>query len=98
MLIRRQWVIGYDIADPRRLQHIHRAMLRHAIPLEYSIFLLAGNENDRRRCMEEITPMIDPEADDLRCYPLPARGLQERIGKAALPPGIHWSGLPAEQN
>ena len=97
MLTRRHWVIGYDIVNPRRLQLIYRAMLRHAIPLEYSIFLLAGNENDRRRCMDEITSMIDPERDDLRCYPLPARGIQERIGKATLPSGIHWSGLPTKQ-
>lgn len=89
------WVIGYDITDPRRLQRIYRAMLRHAIPLEYSVFLLAGSETDRLNCMMEMASMIDERSDDLRCYPLPVRGLQERIGKAALPAGIHWSGLPA---
>lgn len=94
----RYWVIGYDITEPRRLQRIHRTMLRHAISLEYSVFLLTGSETDRRRCMEEITAIINPETDDLRCYPLPAHGLQERIGKATLPSGIHWSGLPAQQS
>lgn len=94
----RYWVIGYDITEPRRLQRIHRAMLRHAISLEYSVFLLTGSETDRQRCLEEITLMINPKTDDLRCYPLPVHGLQERIGKATLPSGIHWSGLPAQQN
>jgi CRISPR-associated protein Cas1 len=28
-------------------------------------------------------------------YPLPARGLQERIGLATLPAGIQWTALPA---
>jgi hypothetical protein len=39
--------------------------------------------------------LMDERADDVRCYPLPARGLQERIGKAALPEGTQWTGLPA---
>lgn len=92
------WIIGYDITDSRRLQRVHRVVLRYAIPLELSVFLLAGHETDKQRCMEEISSLIDPDTDDLRCYPLPARGLQERIGKATLPAGIHWSGLPAGQN
>jgi CRISPR-associated protein Cas2 len=92
------WIIGYDITDPRRLQRVHRAVLRHAFPLELSVFLLTGHESDKRSCMEEISSLIDPNTDDLRCYPLPARGLQERIGKATLPVGIHWSGLPVENN
>lgn len=92
------WVIGYDITDSRRLQRVHRAVLRHAIPLELSVFLLTGHERDKQRCLEEISKLIDPKSDDLRCYPLPARGLQERIGKATLPSGIHWSGLPVEKN
>ncbi|CAE6485512.1 MAG TPA: CRISPR-associated endonuclease Cas2 [Nitrosomonas nitrosa] len=92
------WVIGYDITDARRLQRVYRAVLRYAIPLELSVFLLTGHERDMQRCLEEISSLIDPKSDDLRCYPLPNRGLQERIGKATLPAGIHWSGLPIEKN
>lgn len=92
------WVIGYDITDSNRLQRVHRAVRRHAMPLELSVFLLTGSAADKQRCMQEISALIDPRQDDLRCYPLPTRGLQERIGKATLPAGIHWSGLPAGQN
>ncbi len=90
------WVIGYDITDPRRLQRIYRTMLKYATPLEYSIFLLTGSEHARRKCMEALTRLIDPATDDLRCYPLPERGLQERLGKATLPQGIYWSALPCQ--
>jgi len=90
----RNWLIGYDITDPKRLQRIYRVMLRHATPIEYSIFLLAGTERDKQRCLDELIALIDPDTDDLRCYPLPERGLQERIGRATLPEGIHWSVLP----
>lgn len=89
------FVIGYDIADPRRLQRVHRAMCSHASPLEYSIFLLVGSAADKDRCLFEIAGLIKPGEDDVRCYPLPARGFQSRIGRASLPDGIQWTGLPA---
>jgi CRISPR-associated protein Cas2 len=89
------FVIGYDISDPRRLLRIHRRMCRHATPLEYSIFLLIGSEADKDCCLEEIGELIDPRADDVRCYALPLRGFQGRIGRASLPAGIVWTGLPA---
>jgi CRISPR-associated protein Cas2 len=90
-----KWVIGYDICDPRRLQRVYRTMLKHATPLEYSIFLLVGTERDRACCLSQVAALISQDTDDLRCYPLPERGLQERIGKAALPEGVHWSVLPS---
>lgn len=91
----RTFVIGYDIADPRRLQRVHREMCKHAAPLEYSIFLLVGSEVDKDRCLAEMTGLIDAGEDDVRCYPLPVRGFQGRIGRAGLPAGIQWTGLPA---
>ncbi len=91
----RCWLIGYDITSPKRLQRIYRVLLRHATPLEYSVFLLSGTGRDKQRCLDELIALIDPKTDDLRCYPLPKHGLQERIGKATLPDGIHWSVLPS---
>lgn len=89
------FVIGYDIRDAHRLQRVHRALLRHAAPIEYSIFLLDGDARAARCCMDEILALIDPGEDDLRCYPLPVRGMQGRIGLVTLPAGIVWTGLPA---
>lgn len=91
----RAFVIGYDIGEPHRLLRIHRRMCRYATPLEYSVFLLVGSEADKDRCLEEISDLIDPRADDVRCYALPLRGFQGRIGRASLPAGIVWTGLPA---
>jgi len=92
------YVIGYDISDPRRLQKVHREMLRHAAPLEYSIFLLEGNGDDAKRCMDSVLKLIHAGQDDVRCYPLPAHGLQLRLGKMVLPEGILWTGLPVRAN
>ncbi|WP_415035148.1 CRISPR-associated endonuclease Cas2 [Azonexus sp.] len=89
------WLIGYDITCPRRLQRVHRVMVNYATPIEYSVFLLVGSEKDLAHCLAAINTRIDARTDDVRCYPLPTRGLQERVGCSTLPTGIQWSALPA---
>lgn len=89
------WVIGYDIANPRRLAKVYRRMCAHATPLEYSVFLLVGAERAKEHCLADVAKLIDRKEDDVRCYPLPGRGFQARIGRAGLPAGINWTGLPA---
>lgn len=89
------WLIGYDITDPKRLNRVHRAMVNRATPIEYSIFLFIGSATGLAECLATVNGLIDPKSDDVRCYPLPSCGLQERIGRATLPEGIQWTGLPA---
>lgn len=89
------FVIGYDISDPARLQRIHRLMCKFAIPLEYSVFLLIGSVSDKNKCLADVAAVMDMSMDDVRCYALPVRGLQQRIGRSGLPDGIQWTGLPA---
>lgn len=62
---------------------------------EFLDLLLVGSDADKHCCLEEIGELIDPRADDVRCYALPLRGFQGRIGRASLPAGIVWTGLPA---
>ena len=87
------FIIGYDITQPRRLQRVHRLMCRFATPLEYSVFLLVGSAADKDRCLAALSALIE-KTDDVRCFPLPSRGVQRRIGRASLPEGILWTGLP----
>lgn len=65
------------------------------MPVQYSVFLLIGTEAMLKSCLDASLEIIDGRMDDLRCYPLPARGVRSRLGKAALPEGIQWSGLPS---
>lgn len=88
------WIIGYDVADPRRLGRLYREMCRHAMPLEYSVFLLVGTETAKNACLAAAVGIINGKADDVRCYPLPVRGFQGGLGRASLPSGITWTGLP----
>ncbi len=87
-------IICYDISNPRRLARMFRYLKRCAMPLQYSVFLFTGDDRQLARCLEKAAQLIDPAEDDLRAYPLPKRGFKARLGKAALPEGIQWSGLP----
>ena len=89
-----QYLIGYDIADPKRLQRIHRRMTKYATPIQYSIFLFEGSEKLLAQCLTEVMQIFHKKEDDLRIYPLPHKCSQWRLGKASLPQGIIWTALP----
>ncbi|MXS85647.1 CRISPR-associated endonuclease Cas2 [Nitrosomonas sp. HPC101] len=90
------FVICYDISNPRRLGRLYRYLLKRAMPLQYSVFLFSGDDRQLECFMQDAIALIDEKQDDLRVYPLPGRGLKARIGRPALPEGIQWSGMPAE--
>ncbi len=90
----RHFLICYDIANPRRLQRLHRQLAKRATPLQYSVFLVIGSERFFQQCLDEAEEIIDERFDDLRGYPLPENGQQFRIGISPMPEGIQWSGLP----
>ena len=89
-----EYIICYDITNPRRLGRIHRTLKQYAVPLQYSVFLFTGSAAQLAQCLARLQAIMDEHSDDIRAYPLPRRGLRLRIGPATLPGGIHWSGLP----
>lgn len=88
------WIIGYDICDPKRLRKVARCMQKHAVALQYSVFLFCGNHRQYALCIEEVLKLIDQDRDDLRSYRLSSAGYKERIGEGVLPCGIFLSRLP----
>lgn len=90
-----EFLICYDIADPRRLAQLHRHLKKWAAPIQYSVFLMTADERQLERHISEAAKLINPAEDDLRVYPLPKRGFRARLGAPALPAGIQWSGMPS---
>lgn len=88
------YIIAYDISDSKRLQKIHRKLIKTAFPIAYSVFFFEGSQRELDQCLSKIKQIINPTQDDVRCYPLPQRGLKIRIGKATLPVGIICTSLP----
>lgn len=88
------YLVAYDITDPKRLARVHRALCKSAIPIEYSVFYLTCDPRQVVRILADLASLIDARSDDLRCYPLPVRGLKVRLGRAHFPEGIHYTDLP----
>lgn len=94
---RQRYLIAYDIADPRRLQRVAHTVERIGIRLQYSLFLAQLTPRQRQKLLDELRQLIDPKADDLRFYPLPARSALIWLGKGHWPEGVQLLGtaLPA---
>jgi len=86
----REYIICYDITDPKRLGRIHRALKKKALPVQYSVFLFNGTPDQLALCLARLEALMDPDTDDIRAYPLPQRGLRLALGPGALPGGILW--------
>jgi len=93
----RDFLICYDICNPARLARIHRKLKSWAVPIQYSVFLYSGDPRTLSEHLKILEQMIDPKEDDLRCYPLPARGLRQRMGPPTFPEGIIYTPMPARQ-
>lgn len=89
-----QYLIGYDIAEPKRLQRIYRRMTHYATPIQYSVFLFEGTEKLLKACLDDVMEIFQRKEDDLRVYPLSPNVSQWRLGKACLPEGIIWTAMP----
>lgn len=89
------YLVAYDIADPKRLARLHRALKKQATPVQYSVFLGLFTPARLEKCEDTIRSIIDRRVDDVRIYPLPAGGQQRRLGRATLPIGIQLTLLPS---
>lgn len=84
----REWIIAYDISDPKRLGRVHRLMLKRALPQQRSVFRARMNNVEARKLSAELAELIDSRTDDVRLYALPATLEIIRIGMGGI-------GLPA---
>ena len=82
---RTPWLVCYDITEPSRLQRVHRAVSRRAIPFQYSVFLACGTRNTVEDILAEVETHIDPRWDDVRAYPLLTSARPMLYGRSLLP-------------
>ena len=67
----RDWLIGYDIRDPRRLVRLHRFLKGVAAPVQYSVFAMRDTPGRIGRLARDIEARIHLKQDDVRIYPVP---------------------------
>jgi len=78
---------AYDIADPKRLQRVHRTMCGYGDPLQYSVFRCILSPSERVLLIEALTPLINHREDQVMLVNLgPADGRAqtsfETLGRA----------------
>lgn len=84
----RAYLIAYDIADPARLNRVHRYLKSVATDLQYSVFAAVVKPGELDRILGEVAERIDPRKDDVRAYPVPRRSHAAALGRQHLPAGI----------
>ena len=64
------YLIAYDIAHPRRLARLHRALRAAALAMQESVFLVHGTQTEVECLLDRLETLMDPREDDLRAYPV----------------------------
>lgn len=68
------YLVCYDIAEPKRLARVYKFMKGSGIHLQYSVFHCSLTWQQLLQLEEKISWLIDEEEDDVRIYPLPSNG------------------------
>jgi len=84
----RNWLIAYDIADPVRLQRVHRYLRSRAVPVQYSVFATRASPMRIGSIRAGLADLIDHCQDDVRFYPVPEPADLTVLGMKALPEGL----------
>lgn len=84
-----QFLVCYDIADPRRLGRVHRLVTKRAMFVQLSVYFLQGDRADLMTLMNELKEVIDEDQDDVRAYTVRSLADAMRVGCSWLPDGIH---------
>lgn len=83
-----QWLVTYDIADPRRLTRLFKLLKKQGIAVQYSVFLVEASAVKMGSLMVQIAKIIAADADDVRAYRLPENGWKATLGASLLPDDI----------
>jgi len=86
---KKQYLFCYDITNEKRLQQLHRLMVKNAVPVQYSVFHASLRSKQLVALKKAILDIIDSDCDDVRIYPLPAKVDIITVGNSFFPKGIH---------
>jgi CRISPR-associated protein Cas2 len=84
------WLVCYDIAEPRRLARVGRAVREFAVPLQYSVYWARLDRGGLAEALAQIARRIDPRRDDVRLYPLPENVQITGLGRDVVPVGVDF--------
>ncbi len=75
------FVVAYDISDPKRLRKIAKVLEKKAIRFQYSLFLVTDVTRDEvMSLVDRILSIYNEKQDDIRIYRIKHYGI--RMGSA----------------
>jgi len=82
------YLIAYDIADPKRLARVHRALKKQGLPVQYSVFTVVLKRKALIRLLDYLLHLIHPLEDDVRCYRLSHQPATNCLGRQFFPEDV----------
>lgn len=64
------FLIAYDIADPKRLKRVAKTMERFARRVQYSLFMFTGSRSDLESELRAVVSHIEPTVDRVQAWPI----------------------------
>ena len=64
------YLIAYDIREPKRLNRVHYFISKKAIALQRSVFFIKANPSEIKSITGGLLERADTQEDDIRLYPL----------------------------
>lgn len=66
------YLVCYDIREPRRLARVYKLMKGRGLHIQYSVFHCRLTWPNLLELKASLAGLIDERVDDIRIYPLPA--------------------------
>ena len=73
------FLIAYDIADPRRLRPVAQSLERHGRRVQKSVFIFTGSRRDLDGVLAEVLQHLDVAADRVQAWPIRTSTLACRV-------------------
>lgn len=83
-----QWLLVYDIADPKRLRRTSVIAAKYGIRLQRSVYLLELKRSEPSVLITSIQQVINPQKDDVCLYHLPIGTRMGRQQQTRTPEGV----------
>ena len=62
------FLVCYDIREPKRLQRVHKCAASYAMAVQRSVFYARLTQADLDSLMKDLVELIDEKEDDVRIY------------------------------
>jgi CRISPR-associated protein Cas2 len=84
------YLVCYDIREPKRLARVYRYMKARGVHLQYSVFHCRLTRPQLVELKDDLKEIIEEAEDDVRIYPLPGdmkvviMGLGDRVPEGVI--------------